>query len=439
MGLFQAFTTPIWAFYDETTHYEYIYFIRENGRRPVDGETIPGIYERFIEPLASYDEYKEVTDPCEPTAAHCLEIGKSGWQFDELPGYYLINAAAWNLTGAQTVVEEVRVSRILSVLMSALIGLMAYIITRTAFPERPYLAIATPLLLGIITGYLTTMSSLNNDAGAVFAVCIVLLASTLILRQPRFAWGYALLFVGLAFCLQMKATSLLGLPIAVGALLLVFINNRTLLRLAGYALPVVVVLLMIVILFFGPALLAITGIFDQVFAISGGVNLSALVRNLLRSVGEGTVLAYIDPLIWLFVTFWSTIASGVPSYTRLMNVVPLLFSVLAVFGLLRWWFTEDHDTQTIKLFVLFEAAVLLAFLMHVMRIQPGGYIPTARHYYVAIIPTILLLLLGLSSIHPRTRKLLPGVFILVLFGLNLIAILNVQVPYFQLLDYTFLY
>lgn len=439
MGLFHAFSTPIWAYYDETTHYEFIYFIQQNGRRPVKGETTPGIYARFTEPLQSFDEYKEIADPCEPTAAHCLEIGKSGWQFDELAGYYFLNAATWRVTRATSVIAEVRASRILSVVMSVIVGLMAFITVQAAFPTRRYLAIAAPLLLAILTGYLTTMSSLNNDAGAVFAVSIVVAACALLIRKPRQPSAYVLLAVGVALCLVMKSTSLLGLPVALAGLILAHLNSRFLTRLLGYMIPLGMIVFLLLAFFFSAPLLAFANWFDSLFGIAGGVNLSSLVGSALRAFSQGNFTEYFNPLIWFFVTFWSGIASGVPSYTTLMNAIALLFSTAAVVGLLRWWRGNDPDLPTLKLVVLLETAVVLAFLMHLLRIQPNAYIPTARHFLVAVIPTVALLLFGLSNLSDKTRKVLPGVFIAVVLAMNLIAITNSLVPYFQLLDYTFLY
>ncbi len=439
LGFFHAFSTPIWAFYDETTHYEYIYFLRENNRRPTKGEAIPGIYDRFTDPLTSYDEYQEQTDPCEATAAHCLEIGKSGWQFDELPGYYMLNAAAWRTTGAQSVIAEVRTSRILSVLLSMLVGVMAYSINRVFMPRKPYLAVATALLIGITTGYLTTMSSLNNDVGAVFAVSCMVLASVLLIEKPTSLWPYVLWLAALGLCLLMKSTSLLGLPVGLAALFLAHFQKQTLLKLAVMFVPVGALLIIAVLLFLGDATMTVTRAFDQTFAISGGVNLTSLTRSFLAQFQQYGAAGFVDPLVWLFVSYWSGIASGVPSYTTLMNGIVLVFSLAAVYGLGRWWFSHPHPETVTKHFILMEVVVILAFLMHLMRIQPERYIPTARHFLVAVIPLSTLLILGLSGLSDKTKKLLPACFILIIFTMNLLAIVNTQVPYFQRLDFTFLF
>ena len=76
--------------------------------------------------------------------------------------------------------------------------------------------------------------------------------------------------------------------------------------------------------------------------------------------------------------------------------------------------------------------------MSLIRIDPVGpegtifYIPTARHFYVAILPTSLLLVMGWLAWWPaRYQKYAAVGLILALYGLGLWSLLNVQLPYFR--------
>jgi hypothetical protein len=73
-----------------------------------------------------------------------------------------------------------------------------------------------------------------------------------------------------------------------------------------------------------------------------------------------------------------------------------------------------------------------------IRIDPVGingqmfYVPTARYYYVAMLPTCLLLMWGWLAWWPRRRQGWATVAVLLLLvGLGIWSLMNVQLLYFQ--------
>ena len=145
--------------------------------------------------------------------------------------------------------------------------------------------------------------------------------------------------------------------------------------------------------------------------------------------------AYYDQALrWQFVTFWSAFGNGVPGLPRAPLAALLILSGLAATGLVKSWKKSPVSEWQVRGLAFLALAVLAAFMMSLLRIdnpRPTSYIPTARHFYVAIVPVVLLLLLGWGAWLPaESRKVGLVGMVLGLYALVTWSILNVQIPWF---------
>jgi hypothetical protein len=167
---------PLWAHYDEITHFEYVQFIVEHGRLP------------------------------RPDA---------GSQFAEAPGYYVLQAAVQRALSPATVMAQVTLARAVSALLALGVAALAYATTRLIFPDNFLLAVAVPAAMATIFGYVDLMSAVNNDVAAVAAISLLVYAvARLIRRGYRFA-NLIWLGAAVAGCIFSKTTAWIGLPLAV--------------------------------------------------------------------------------------------------------------------------------------------------------------------------------------------------------------------------------
>jgi hypothetical protein len=139
-------------------------------------------------------------------------------------------------------------------------------------------------------------------------------------------------------------------------------------------------------------------------------------------------------LRWLFVTFWSGFGTGQPGLPQGAIVVLSGLSALAVIGIIRAW-RESRVTSWQQQIVLFYVMTVAASLVvSILRIDPpGGYVPSTRHLYVSIIPTVFFILVGLGSWIPlQWRRYGMAGLIISLHILGLWSLVNVQIPWYVL-------
>ncbi len=170
----------------------------------------------------------------------------------------------------------------------------------------------------------------------------------------------------------------------------------------------------------------------------GGMNL----RLLSIYDWPHTASAYWAAIRWQFVSFWAAYGNGLDGLT-VAGVVPLSLFALgalagAVYGAWRVWRKQAWAGWQWRGVVFLLAMMTAAALMSLIRIDPVGingqmfYVPTARYYYVAMLPTCLLLMWGWLAWWPRRRQGWATVAVLLLLvGLGIWSLMNVQLLYFQ--------
>lgn len=424
-GVMRLTTAPLWAHYDEPTHYEYMRYIVEDGVIPTP-ESPPDftILERIA---ATYPQAR---------IAHCYQIESEdmpcvliGHQFPEMPGYYLLQALFQILFRSADIYQQVWLARLVSVLLAVGGGGLGYATARTLFPDRPLFAVSVPLLLGLIGGYGDLMSALNNDVGAVAAFSLFVYTMTRILKKGINLPNGLLLGASLLAAWFAKTSAWIAVPLAGVGLLLIY----------WPVLPRVVKIAL------GVGVLAVL-----VWAVKWQPGVGPLLRPTLDArlpLGgfNGRLPFWYDPhnwpyywgaLRWQFVTFWSGFGNGVAGLPRGPLVLLLALSALAALGLIGGWEARKLTREQVRVLIFFAVVVASALLVSLMRIdnphRGGSYIPSARHFFIAIVPLAVLMLLGWTRWLPAgkgQRYALAGL-VLSLHLLNVWSILAVQLPWF---------
>lgn len=429
-GMVRLVVEPLWEHYDEPTHFEYVRYVAEHRALPTGKQADRDILERIAASLgnAQIGRCRKA-----PEGTPCISPAH---QFGEMPAYYVLQAVFQIVLRPATIRGQVWLGRIVSVLLATAVAWLAYLTVRQAFPDDHLLAIGTPLVMAVILGYTNLMSAINNDVGAVAALTLLIFAVALTLRKGLRPGTAALVVLGAALCYLTKVSAWIGLPLAILGLLLAI--WPWLPRGARIALIVTVVLI---------ALLSVdwlAGGGPQVrHPISRLVPMGDLNRRLLSWYDwshNGT--AYWAAVRWQFVSFWSAFgagAAGLPwAGVAVLAAISGMGSLGLLVALIRRLRAGDLEGYQWRTLLFCIAAVGAALAMSLLRIDPPDpegrirYVPTARHFYVAIAPTVMLLLVGLGAwIPPRLRRYGLAALVLLLYALSVWSALNVQIPWFR--------
>jgi hypothetical protein len=152
---------------------------------------------------------------------------------------------------------------------------------------------------------------------------------------------------------------------------------------------------------------------------------------------------YVAAFTWQFVTFWAAYGNGIPALPSPGIALVAVLTGLMGFGLAMYLVKSYRQQQLAgwqwRIVIFLAAVVATALIMSLLRIDPVSqdgkmfYIPTARHFYVAIMPTALLMMLGWLYVWPpKLKRYAAVVLVLGLYGLSVWSLLNVQLPYFHI-------
>ncbi|MBC7264579.1 MAG: glycosyltransferase family 39 protein [Chloroflexi bacterium] len=200
LGVLYAVFTPLWEAPDEPAHFNYVKYITENSRLPVlqvgdyDQSYLKAIVSRQFPPGMSIDPLR--------------------YESHQPPLYYLLTAPLYQLT------DSVLVLRVFSVVLGALLILVAYGVAATIFPTDTFMPLATAAGVAFVPQHVAMTAAVNNDALAELLLALVIWQSLRIMngrnrRQECLALGF---LIGL--CLLTKTTAYVAIPLALCAILL---------------------------------------------------------------------------------------------------------------------------------------------------------------------------------------------------------------------------
>jgi len=418
-GMLRMAVSPLWAHYDETSHFEYILYIKSNQKLPEAGSASD------LSPIIETFGDVDVEVGCwirNVTAEYC--IWHPGHQFDEAPGYYLLQAVILSIIPTNTVPLQVRIAQFVSILMSVGVGLMSYYIIRLTFPDSRLFALAVPTMLSVTMGYVDLMSAVSNDVAAVFAYTMMLFSLTLIIYRGVKIQTLLLVLMSGLFCLLAKSSSWIGIaliPVVVLLRLLPGISRK----------HRIIILVAIGLVFLGSTIALFVGLSDSTLLLQASSRLRA-------HLNPANWWHYAAAMLWQIISYWSAFGNGLLGIpTRVLLLIPLTTMLMSAAGLIKGLTRLSHYRKVLtrnqwQVLLVSAVAVIFALAVSFLRIDsPGGYVPTARHFYISIVPTNLFLILGLGLLIPvKYHRRFLAALILILFALHIWSILNVQLPYF---------
>lgn len=429
-GIVRLAVVPLWAHYDEPTHFEYVRYVAEHHTLPTHARPDRDILKRIAASFgdAQIGECRRVEE-----GVPCL---RPGHQFGEMPAYYVLQAIFQVILRPATIEAQVWLARCVSVLLAVIVAWLAYLIIRQGFPHDRLLAFGTPLVMALIFAYSDLMSAISNDVGAVAAVTLLTFAVVLIIRQGLHIETAVLVVFSAILCYLTKTSAWIGLPLAaLGLLLALWPRLPRSVRIAILAMAIVTVAVSVDWLAAGgpqlhPRLSRLIPLGD----------LNRRLRSWYDWAHNGA--AYWTAVRWQFVSFWSAFSTGVEGLPRpavaILAAISGIGGTGALLALVRHLRARDVEGYQWRIVLFCATAVGATLVMSLLRIDPPNeqgripYIPTARHFYVAIVPTVMFLLIGLGAwVPPRLHRYGLAALMLLLYALGVWSVLNVQIPWFR--------
>jgi 4-amino-4-deoxy-L-arabinose transferase-like glycosyltransferase len=379
IGVLYAALTPTWQVPDEPAHYNYVRALAEGRGFPV---MEPGDYDQDL-----LDQLRDQGFPPE------LSVEPLEYEDHQPPLYYLLATPVYLLFGG-----AVLPLRLLSVLVGAVLLVVAFRTVSAIFPARPELALMAAALIAFIPQHVAMTAGVNNDALTELVVGGTLWALAVYVGgggdRP---WPVGLL---LAAALLTKVTAYMVVGVAVVAAVIRWRRERRTWRWAVGQLGWVLI----------PALLASAPWFIRNGRTYGwrdplgGIRHNTVVEGQLRSSehlalhGWGGLLSQMARTT--FQSFWGQFGwMGVVLPARIYQALALL-SLLVIVGFLWWLFTRRRPrlapAQRASLILLFVSSLftMLEFLVYNLTfVQHQG-----RYLFPALIPIGTAAALGLSTL-----------------------------------------
>jgi len=369
-------------------------------------------------------------------------LGEKGGQFHQPSFYYRVVAGALRITHPSDLFSRFMVARLMSVVLTATVVMIAWLCARILFPDDPFLQVGIPAFVALQPMFSYIGSTVNNDNLVKVFTSLALLAMTWMLMRGSSVLNLALLVGTLVLGLITKRVAVFMLPAAALAILLAFILHppRTIPGRLGIVASAMGALI-------GTMALLHTGL----LATWWNRTLSRMLySDKLPDLGE---MLYAFGRIWpsyvtaIFKSFWASFGWMNVEIHPAWYALVMLVSLLALVGLLRLVVDRSSarvnvDLRQWTVLALYGLSVLvllgLAFGNFLFAETGGniwakGHLPQGRYLFPAIIPIASLFVLGLRTwvpSEPRTRRLALVSLVGGLWMLDLIWFVGRLVPAF---------
>jgi hypothetical protein len=217
-GLLFVFLLPPWQHYDEPTHFEYVWLLAHLGRPPEPADVDQEMRREVATSMLAHGSYRGLPEPDLSTTDRPIEIGYS--ELHHPPLYYaLVSLPLFMLTDAD-VTAQLYAVRAGSLLLFLLIVLVTIGLVRELVPGDHPLCWGAPLCLVLLPAFVSHMTAVNNDVGAVLVVSFFLWGAVRLIQRGisivRLLW-----VIGAAgLSVFTKSTAALALPFVPLVLLL---------------------------------------------------------------------------------------------------------------------------------------------------------------------------------------------------------------------------
>jgi 4-amino-4-deoxy-L-arabinose transferase-like glycosyltransferase len=397
LGFAYAVETPKWQTPDEPAHYNYVVYLAENYRFPV--------LQMGDCPQEYLTELKAAKFPPE------MSIEPIRYEYHQPPLYYVMAATIYRITTPLGFDIQFLALRLLSVLLGAMLLVVAYSVVREIFPQDLFLALTTAAVIATVPMFIAISAAINNDTLADLILALVLL---LCLKEIKVGLSQRqALALGLLIALGLLAKTTIYAPMLLSTLVALAIGERErgwhgFLRRLGTV--------------YGLGVLLSCWWFVRNALTYGGLDLFGWQRHASVTAGQTTTAQWIAKnglfsTIRHFVvtscrSFWAQFGwMGVFIDSRLYTLLALV-SVAMALGFALWLWRIARNRATVTNFQWWALLVLLLVFLSVLAehiyynlqfVQPQG-----RYLFPALVPIGLAFALGISEwVHMATRLLAP--------------------------------
>ena len=438
-GALYALLMPPWQAPDEVAHFEYAHLLAALGRpiSPAD-DSVP-LEQAILQSLNQYHAWLYRGDPPPIQIPSRLNQTPFGYSrtLNRFSLTYVVYALAARPFLGQDIVVELYAMRLASVLMGALVVVLAFETAQVVAPEAPALAVVAAGFVLLLPQHAFISASANDGNLAELAAsgCIFLLA-LMWRRGLRWPQAVACVLCALAAILS-KATGyfLVALLLIVGPALVFrwqpikrFEGARSWRRGASAALVMAVLAVVLVpVVLFAPPL--------RYIRLMLSTNIKPLTDFVPYMLGLNTAGHFAFALAGTFNSFWTrfgwmTFGFPQPVYTLLLVLV-----CLAIAGLvwnLRHLPAPAELQKSLLVMLGLAAALELAVLVTWFVTSPNGlnYFQ-GRYLFTAIVPIAVLLAAGGLALVPVRLQPSAALLALVLLALfDAAAVTTLAWPFF---------
>lgn len=223
-GLLYTFLIPAWWRYDEPGHFEYVWMVLNKSALPSASDVDETFRRNLAVSLDKYRYYEFVTPKLNLDSQEPVFIGVP--QYVNLPLYYWYVSLPLRLLPKADYAIQNYIIRIMTLALMLASLWLTWKIVRKITPQYHPLRWMAPLFLALLPGFVELMTSISDDAGAVFTFSLFSYFAVRLIMDG-FRWRDALgLLVSAGLCLLTKNTVWVSILLIGLVMLFVFFRNH---------------------------------------------------------------------------------------------------------------------------------------------------------------------------------------------------------------------
>jgi 4-amino-4-deoxy-L-arabinose transferase-like glycosyltransferase len=421
LGVLYSVAIPIWEAHDEWGHYAFVRYLATERAFPPPGTKLVERYDESVQPplyyilgaLATFwintdDGLELTTNPYAATGDGTggVNFAVHRWEAESFP--------------YRGTVLAIHVTRLVSVLLSALVVWTTYLIGRSLFPAREGLALGAMAINAFWPQFLFMGSVVNNDIMVTtFASLVLLFMLRVVIHKAGFR-DWLALGLCLAGALASKGSALALFPLVFLGLTVPAIRwmNR---KSASMRWGIVALSSL--------GLVLAWWLFQNVILHLSHFRAYARLSQVRAFLDPSTIAerlnwhSFLDTLQYAFITFWAVFGWGNIGIEEWIYDLVAFICFLAGLGLLFFLGRESRPQVRLGLVILMaDVFFVTALPMYISLYQEKIFLMPGRYILPAISAVSVLLSVGLSGPLPaRTATTLMAVIAAVMFAFALLV------------------
>jgi hypothetical protein len=224
-GLLYFLLIPPWWHYDEPGQFEYAWLIANRSTWPKQGEHDETMRREMARSMQRYGWYavRNYTPDFSSKAPIWIGAAQTGGQ----PAYYFLAAMPLRLVRGADITLQYDLTRLISLLLYLLTILVIWKAMGELVPKGHPLQWIVTAFIALLPAFTDTMTSVNDDVGAILISCIFLWLSLQMVKRGFSIVRLALWGITLALCYLTKNTTWYALLLAPFILLYSLLRGRS--------------------------------------------------------------------------------------------------------------------------------------------------------------------------------------------------------------------